>query len=328
MKEKNIQIDNLKAVLMVLVVLGHFGSTRNQMYRGLIAFIYSFHMPLFLFLSGYLSKNLERIRKKAVKEYLLVFLVAQLIWAVSKYLIFNDPYYFQNPLEPGFGLWYLLSIFVYRLLLKDLVKIPFLPWIAFVCGIAVMGFGSLEHMLDIQRMVGFFFFFLLGYYTSKEQLEKIEKIPKTLAILVLCMGYLGFYFVIRGQILPYSTLTKLLQHQLLLQDAPSIIVGTIYYLIGILLALVFGIMVIRLIPKNNTFISYLGADTLPLYLSHTYVIVFYREMIKDQITDSVLEIPILLLFTIASLWFFSTKMYRRQFHGLKELLERAIKIDR
>ena len=62
MASRNYRIDNMKAVLIILVVIGHFllpvSSTRfttNSQYL-----IYSFHMPAFVFLSGYLAKGVYR----------------------------------------------------------------------------------------------------------------------------------------------------------------------------------------------------------------------------------------------------------------------------
>ena len=52
--------DNLKCFLIVMVVIGHFvnqyAPISNTM-KSLSLFIYSFHMPLFIFLSGLLQKR-------------------------------------------------------------------------------------------------------------------------------------------------------------------------------------------------------------------------------------------------------------------------------
>lgn len=52
--------DNLKCFLIVMVVIGHFvnqyAPISNTM-KSLSLFIYSFHMPLFIFLSDYYKKD-------------------------------------------------------------------------------------------------------------------------------------------------------------------------------------------------------------------------------------------------------------------------------
>jgi len=46
MKERQWQFDNAKAILVLLVVFGHFvePAINNEMYRGFYTFIYLFHM--------------------------------------------------------------------------------------------------------------------------------------------------------------------------------------------------------------------------------------------------------------------------------------------
>ena len=58
MKVRNVYICNLKALLIFLVVFGHFierdigtNSAVHALYRG----IYLFHIPLFVFTSGFIS---------------------------------------------------------------------------------------------------------------------------------------------------------------------------------------------------------------------------------------------------------------------------------
>ena len=52
--ERNYRIDNIRFILIFLVVFGHLlgimtGSKADLLYR----FIYSFHMPVFIFITGH-----------------------------------------------------------------------------------------------------------------------------------------------------------------------------------------------------------------------------------------------------------------------------------
>lgn len=52
--------DNARFLLMVLVVFGHLlqpFTIQNQWYNKLYLFIYTFHMPAFIFISGYFSES-------------------------------------------------------------------------------------------------------------------------------------------------------------------------------------------------------------------------------------------------------------------------------
>ena len=59
-KERDYLFDNYKAILIILVVVGHFievASEDNVGMQMLKWMIFSFHMPAFIFISGYFSKK-------------------------------------------------------------------------------------------------------------------------------------------------------------------------------------------------------------------------------------------------------------------------------
>ena len=62
-------IDNIKVVLIFLVVFGHlierYIDTSNTL-MGIYMFIYIFHMPLFVYISGYLSKNINKSKNEII----------------------------------------------------------------------------------------------------------------------------------------------------------------------------------------------------------------------------------------------------------------------
>ena len=59
-KERDYLWDNIKALLIFFVVAGHvleMNPVRCEFAMGVDAFIYSFHMPAFVFASGFFSKR-------------------------------------------------------------------------------------------------------------------------------------------------------------------------------------------------------------------------------------------------------------------------------
>lgn len=90
------EIDYLKGLTMLLVVVGHY------YHPHILAFaIWSFHMPLFVILSGYFIKdasNLERFQREKVhiKKYIISYLYVCLfcvLYKVSVFLIKNYVFY-------------------------------------------------------------------------------------------------------------------------------------------------------------------------------------------------------------------------------------------
>ena len=65
--------DNIKFFLISTVVVGHiidFATAESDVYKSIFLFIYSFHMPLFIFLSGLFNKN--RDTKKKVISFIFL----------------------------------------------------------------------------------------------------------------------------------------------------------------------------------------------------------------------------------------------------------------
>ena len=69
--------DNLKFFLILFVVVGHFCEYfigNNAVARDIFVFIYSFHMPLFIFVSGLFSKkNIDEKRYEKMFSFVIVF---------------------------------------------------------------------------------------------------------------------------------------------------------------------------------------------------------------------------------------------------------------
>ena len=71
-KGRNIYVDNLKGLLIILVVVGHFTDIAidegSEALKSLFLIIYSFHMPLFIFINGLLCKNIVRDKTKVLNK--------------------------------------------------------------------------------------------------------------------------------------------------------------------------------------------------------------------------------------------------------------------
>lgn len=66
---REIKLDNFKGILIFLVVLGHIVGVSKEGVENIVNYIYSFHMPAFVFISGYFSKN------PSIKKILNLFLL-------------------------------------------------------------------------------------------------------------------------------------------------------------------------------------------------------------------------------------------------------------
>ena len=116
MLERNYKIDNIRFLAMFLVVFAHMielfaDCEQNLIYR----IIYSFHMPLFIFISGYVARfDRDKILKKFIPTYLIFQTIYKIfdclyVQDIDKITItYSNPYWF---------LWYLFILIGYYLLI-------------------------------------------------------------------------------------------------------------------------------------------------------------------------------------------------------------------
>jgi len=270
-KNRNYLLDNVKVLLIGLVVLGHAlkNIDTNIASRSLYIFIYIFHMPLFVFISGYFSKDVDKCRKNAVKDLLIPFIVFNIIWYASVG-DFTFPLYI-----PGWTLWYLLSLFIWRLLLKDLIRIKWMLGLSIVLGLLVgMVDPSLDQyssILSFSRTVAFLPFFLLGYYSNNSTIHKVRGYPKVISVLgLMSLGVLCFS-IAKSNGLNIQLLYMSQSYQSLGLGLGQ---GTLLRIIGYLLAIVVSGFVFNLVPSRKFKISKIGANTMVIYLGHGYIIKF------------------------------------------------------
>lgn len=84
-------IDLLKGIGMLFVVIGHAGAT-----MGVFSYIYTFHMPLFAFVSGLFlttDKPFFPYAKHKANRLLIPFL----IWSISFWIVYGCLIYLINP---------------------------------------------------------------------------------------------------------------------------------------------------------------------------------------------------------------------------------------
>ena len=75
-RERNYWLDNTKFLLILLVVVGHFISSfrKYELVNHFYYFILLFHMPLFVFITGFFCKNFNS-RKSKIVNYAVLYLI-------------------------------------------------------------------------------------------------------------------------------------------------------------------------------------------------------------------------------------------------------------
>ena len=129
-KVRNNSIDVAKGLGIILVVIGHVMSpvmSGHSVIEWLYSVIYTFHMPLFFFVSGYVAKKLitKPIAKiELLKQRLIRLMVPYCVWAaiylpmkivMAEHVRFSDEYKWYSFFlgnNPDGQLWFLYVLFV------------------------------------------------------------------------------------------------------------------------------------------------------------------------------------------------------------------------
>ena len=182
-KSRDLYFDTLKFLLILLVVIGHtlekFGRIETDSFSlGMYFTMYTFHMSLFVFISGYFTSNDKQKGWKSIVKIAETFIVFQLIR-----LCLSGDWSFIDIITPKWTLWYLLSLICWRsivILLPPPSKISQkhkLLWFLFSIVLCILvGFIPIETEFSFQRTFNFFPFFLAGFFMKgTDSLYKIRK---------------------------------------------------------------------------------------------------------------------------------------------------------
>ncbi len=262
--------DNAKGILITLTVVGHFVSQYWGKYDTLdvvYMFIYLFHMPAFCFMSGFFSKNAEKGRRTCVKGMLLPYIIIYTLWFLYYTFVWDKNTNYDLAV-PGYAQWYLLSLFTWRLILPTVLRLK-KPLIWSV-GIALLvGFiPEIGGEFSLSRTIVFMPYFLLGYYCTPENIQKIKSVKKIWGILgtVLAGGIAWFYVYVglpRGMTFaknPYEVYDATF--------VESIAFRFTLYIVAIFMLL----CLINLTPKKKSFLTKFGANSLMVLVIHVYVV--------------------------------------------------------
>lgn len=172
-KKRNLLFDNVRVLLICLVVFGHaIEQIRfdDRLFLGIYNFIYFFHMPLFAFCSGAFAKC---DKKRIVKKYLIPYVVFQTLYGIfDVYVMKAEEFHF---LESYYVLWYILALAVWNFVMPlfktggNKRKQVLLLAGSVAAGLLAGYADWIGKVLSLSRILVFFPFFLAGYYIRQEK---------------------------------------------------------------------------------------------------------------------------------------------------------------
>jgi fucose 4-O-acetylase-like acetyltransferase len=299
---RDIKLSNAKGILIFLVVLGHLLEVFKDDYFHIFLIIYSFHMPLFVFISGYFAK---RVTFKKIVNLILLYIIIRVLFTWFLYAIGEIDsleYWFEMPY---FHLWYIVSlVFWYfgALLLKKanfskVTNIVILLVIlmvsvasrdftqAVVNIISVYDTDFTSYTLSYQRTLTFAPFFFAGYFLNQQLMQKIYSfLWKPKIILSVFLVFLIIYFQIDNFGLEQLFRGSWGEHTFTNDSKGYLFMIFLHYFI----ASVVGILILNTVNNQRNILTTWGDNSLQIFLFHPIFHYFlkYNDIINGFAWDT------------------------------------------
>ena len=263
--------DNLKLILIFLVVLGHFlipVYDKGRSIKTVYNYIYLFHMPAFIFVSGCFSKSFVRKDDKAYK--LAGFLALYCLFTAAIGLlqfIFTGKYNINTFLSNSQAPWYMLGMFFWYLLIIFFSRLSpaFAMPACILFSLAAGAYSECGTFLSLSKTIVYFPFFLAGYYFDRNLPYKIRPWMRIVALAVMLSALIGMYFylpLIAGQL---GIIFGSGSYQLLgFSNLYGMMLRTVWYIVAFIMT---GSL-LCLVPAKRFGVTCIGERTLGIYVVH------------------------------------------------------------
>lgn len=214
MKNKNriIEIDLLKGFGILLMIIGHvhFSDAINH-------YIYSFHMPLFFIVSGYLYKSsslsLTKYILKQIKNLLIPYVFFGAIFT-ALFILLGHPlqwksvfmnFYSSNhfPFDWCGAIWFLLAMFWVKIIFEFSIrllnrKLRLIVWIMILCLGVVVSYSKISLPLCLDSAFIGCFLYVIGYgYRKNENVirGRLNTSKSKICFMILLVAFSGVGFL-------------------------------------------------------------------------------------------------------------------------------------
>ena len=273
--------DNYKGILSFTVVFAHYlfyylDKKAGTVITFLFVFIYIFHMPAFIFCSGFFSKSENSKSKESLFKLVLHYLIFNTGIMIIMYFYKGEKFKF---FMPYYSYWYLLSLIYWRIIIIyvdiENKKSAILKTFALALINGYSGAFS-NNIFSIRRTIAFFPFFLLGYLFPKEKFKELkDKInspfKKIKVFIFFIANSLGVYYCVKKRIIVFSIGDLLMAEYSNFYNIKK-------RLLLFILALIMLFSLLLVMPNRKIpFFSMAGRNSLYIYLFHRIFPIIFRD---------------------------------------------------
>lgn len=266
---------NLRFLLIVCVFVSNAIEpliSRIGGMHSLYMWIFTFHMPLFVFVTGYFARTslTGNAGRKVLLQIGMQYIIFQTIYSILDISVFHVNNIKHSFFAPYLLLWFLASHLCWRLILMLLHKFSPLQQIAAALMLGILvGYLPLDGTwLSLSRTFVFLPFFIAGYHFSFAWIDRLLTLRIRIAGILLSFALLITLALTGSEFVPgwlYGSMTYM---QL----------DTAYWYAGLIrfalyfLQLFAGICFLSFIPAQASKITDYGRRTLYVFLLHGLLI--------------------------------------------------------
>jgi fucose 4-O-acetylase-like acetyltransferase len=265
-------LDNAKMALVTLVVVGHAWTLLPQTGVNEVLYdaLYAWHVPAFVFVTGYLSRSFAYTPAKMrqlVQTVVVPYLIFECLLALFRIYVGGENLerLFENPHWP---MWYLAALFFWRLLTPVFRPLPAALAVAVAVATSLVAGVWAGDTFDAARVLGLLPFFVLGLHATPERVARaFDPVRRRLAAGVLVtIGVLAYWTdtVASTEWLYYRA--RYVEFDI--SDARALVTRAVVIAVGAAGAWAF----LTLVPRVGGWFTRMGAYTLVVYLVHGFAV--------------------------------------------------------
>lgn len=222
---------------------------------------------------------------------LIPYLIIQTLYLII--LTFTNPKYVWSLAIPIGATWYLLGLFLWRLLAPYFNQIKYPIIFSVLIGLFVGFIADMNVIFNLQRIFTYLPFFIVGYVFNFDYKQKLLFKNRSIGLLIfIVFAFIIFFSFNFPEFVSYLKSSQLTLYPFSGDSTDKVSQFSLRILFYIV-AVINSILFMQLIPSTKTWYSHLGRRSLYVFLFHMFFIYILDVFIpyKMYITE-LLTVPI------------------------------------
>lgn len=277
--KRDMRVDNVRGVLIILVVIGHFllPLYQTRLINNITYLIYSFHMPCFIMISGFYAKSLYKngsFRWGKVVQLLWLYFVFKMLVNITEGMLEGYIPLFPDFVRESGAPWYLMALTFWYATVPIVKNFRVYPMNVLFLGLIILISTFIKYyvspgsFLSLDRTISFAPFFYIGYFYSQENLDvylasKGRRIIDAVGIISAAAVFFLMYDLLMIYNLVVYGADYIRYHESIYTQAW--LINIVWYIMAFCMSMtLIGLM----LNRKMLILTTLGQRTLQIYILH------------------------------------------------------------